>query len=320
MRFILLVGLLCCSCAGKAVQTDTLLAGPRDVPERAHVGPVPFVQQSKNFCGPATLKMEMAWAGHDVPLDVLGAQTYTPEKQGALQMDMISASRRQGMMAVQIQGLENLLRELAAGHPVIVLENLAFSWYAFWHYSVALGYDLSEPSIIMHSGSKQDWHLDLRKFERNWKYSSYWGLVVLPPGELAVSAGDLEHSAAAAGLEQLGMLDKAEVSYRAILGRWPESFGALIGMGNVDYAKKRYAAAAGFLKRATAVYPSSAAAWNNRATAEGAAGWKRAAAKSAARALELEPGLRESLKEWLPAKAARAEPGRGAELPREAAR
>jgi tetratricopeptide (TPR) repeat protein len=314
MRFILITALLCCSCASKAVQTDTLLAGPREIPERAHVGPVPFVQQTKNFCGPATLKMEMAWAGHDVPLDLLGEQTYTPEKQGALQMDMISASRRQGMMAVQIQGLENLLRELAAGHPVIVLENLAFSWYAYWHYSVALGYDLAEPSIIMHSGSKQDWHLDLRKFERNWKYSSYWALVVLPPGELAASAGDLEHSAAAAGLERLGMLDKAEISYRAILGRWPESFGALIGMGNVEFAKKRFARAVEFLRRATAAYPLSAAAWNNRATAEGAAGWKMAARKSAVRAVALEPAYWESLKEWLPAK---AEP---ASLPSEAAR
>jgi tetratricopeptide (TPR) repeat protein len=303
--FLLALGLLTSSCASTAVQTEAMLKGPRDVPDHAHVGPVAFTQQTKNFCGPAALKMEMDWAGTHVPIDKVGSEVYTPGKKGSLQMDMISAARREGLMAMQIQGLENLLKELAAGHPVIVLENLAFTWYPWYHYSVALGYDLNEPSIIMHSGSHQDWHLSMHKFERNWKYADYWGLVVLPPGELSASASDLEHCAAAAGLEQLGMLDKAELAYRAILKRWPESFGALIGMGNIDYGRGKFSEAAKFLERATTAFPLSAVAWHNRAIAEGAAGKKPSAEASTRKALELvapadETSFRESLKEWVP--------------------
>jgi tetratricopeptide (TPR) repeat protein len=299
----LALALLESSCASNAVQTEAILQGPRKVPERAHVSPVPFTQQTKNYCGPAALKMAMDWAGHQVPLEKVGDEVFTPGKKGSLQMDMISAARREGLMAMQIQGLENLLKELAAGHPVVVLENLAFTWYPWYHYSVALGYDLSEPAIIMHSGSHQDWHLSMRKFERNWKYADYWGLVVLPAGELSASASDLEHCAAAAGLEALGMLDKAELSYHAILQRWPKSFGALIGMGNMEYGKKNFANSAVFLERATKAFPQSAVAWHNRATAEGAAGWRRAAEASTRHALDLaspvqRPAFQESLKMW----------------------
>jgi hypothetical protein len=283
----LALALLCSSCATPALETEAVLKGPRDFPERAEVHGVPFVRQPRNYCGPATLKMAMAWAGHEVPLEELAGEVYTPGKKGALQMDMIAASRRQGMLAMQIQGLPNLLREIAAGHPVIVLENLAFSWWPAWHYSVAFGYDLTKPVLLMHSGPKQYWALDLRKFERNWKYAAYWGLVVLPPGQLSASASDLEHCAAAAGLEQLGRVREAELSYRAILKRWPKSFGALIGMGNIEYSRGRYRASAAYLREATEAFPGSAAAWHNRAIAEGAAGRRRAAARCAAKALSL---------------------------------
>jgi tetratricopeptide (TPR) repeat protein len=302
---IFLLAILLTSCASTAVQTEALLKGPRNVPTRAHVAGVPFVQQTEHFCGPATLTMALRAQGHDITLERAGAEVYTPGRKGSLQMDMISAARREGMLSLQIQGMENLLRELAAGHPVIVLENLMFNWYPWWHYSVALGYDLDEPAIVMHSGSKRDWHYSLRKFERNWKYADYWGLVILPPGELSASAGELEHAAAAAGLEQLGMLDKAALTYEAMLLRWPESFGALLGMGNVEFARGHARAAVPYLERATRVLPSNAAAWHNRAVAEGAAGMPKRAQKSAARALELAsptevPAFRESLKEWIP--------------------
>jgi tetratricopeptide (TPR) repeat protein len=305
MRLLLSVAaLFLTSCAGPAVQTEALLAGPRDLPDKAAVSGVAFTRQTAHYCGPATLKMAMDWAGHGISLERAGEEVYTPGRKGSLQMDMISAARREGMLALQIQGLKNLLRELAAGHPVIVLENLLFPWYPWWHYSVAIGFDLTEPAIVMHSGGKRDWHYDLRKFERNWKYADYWGLVILPPGELSAAAGDLEHSAAAAALEQLGMLDKAEKSYHAILERWPGSFGALLGLGNVAFTRGEFRVSVNYLRRATQAYPWSSVAWHNRATAEGAAGWKKAAAKSAARALELASpeeaaDFRESLRSWL---------------------
>lgn len=301
------VALTLSACATPALQTEALLKNTLDLPPESHISGVEFIQQASYHCGPATLAMAMGWAGNRTSPEALADQVYTPGKKGALQLDMISASRRQGMMAVQIQGMANLMRELAAGNPVIVLQNLFLSWYPYWHYSLVLGYDFTDPdtpTVSMHSGSRNNWSQKMRNFERNWKGGEYWGLVVLPPGKLSATASDLEHSAAAAGIEQAGRAIEAELAYRKILDRWPQSFGALLGMGNITYARGDFRAAVGFLRKATAFHPLSAAAWHNLALAEGSAGNTRKARQSAARALELitpaqAPAYRDSLAQWM---------------------
>ena len=48
--------------------------------------------------------------------------------------------------------LADLLQEVAAGHPVIVLQNLGLEWIPVWHYSVVIGYDLSRGQLVLRSG------------------------------------------------------------------------------------------------------------------------------------------------------------------------
>lgn len=286
-----LLAALLSSCAHNAIQAEALLSSGKvgaELPARAEVGEVPFVSQSRYHCGPATLSMAMHAAGVEASEEILAAQVYTPGSRGTYQMDLIGASRRRGLLALQVHGLENLLREVAAGNPVVVLENLAFRWYPMWHYSLVKGYDLRDPArplVRMHSGGEADIWVGLRRFERDWGQAGYWGLVVLPPGELSASAGELEHCAAAAALEDLGMRGRAGEAYAAILRRWPSSLGALLGLGNISYARGAFREAAGYLRRATLHHPRSAAAWHNRALAEAAAGMKQRAARSAARAI-----------------------------------
>jgi tetratricopeptide (TPR) repeat protein len=212
----------------------------------------------------------MQWAGQPVTVDELAREAYTPGMKGTLQQDLIGASRRHGMMAVPIEGLDALLREIAAGHPVIVFENLAFSWYTQWHYALVFGYDLARREVLMHSGPEANKHWDMAKFERSWEYSDHWGLVVLPPGELASTANELAHLNAAAGLEQAGQSEAAEKSYLGIVKKWPQSLGALIGLGNVTYQRGDARAAVRYLRLATRYHPDSLAASHNLAVAEGA--------------------------------------------------
>jgi len=52
------------------------------------------------------------------------------------------------MVAYQLEPrLEDVLREVAAGTPVIVLENYGFRIWPVWHYSVVVGYDLDAGEI-----------------------------------------------------------------------------------------------------------------------------------------------------------------------------
>lgn len=266
---ILLLTLGLTGCATVAHQTEDLLKNPpQSLSRQSEVPNVPFINQSVGYCGPATLTMVMNWNGKMITVDELGPQVYTPGMKGSLQVDMISASRRQGMMAVQIKDLSSLLAEVQAGHPVIVFENLALTWAPQYHYAVVYGYDLDKEHIVMHSGPEAAKKWDLRKFERSWMLGDYWGLVVLPPGQLATSGTELAHVTAAAGLEQLSKLAEAEKSYLAVLKRWPESLGALIGMGNITYAKKDFKSSVIYLRKAVTAHPDSEPARHNLAVAE----------------------------------------------------
>lgn len=271
MKFVLL--LFCTGafvgCATTAYQTEALLiSAPADIPTKYEIQNVPFVEQAAGHCGPATLSMVMNWNAHPVSVDELVPQVYTPGMKGSFQTDMISAARRQGMMAVQIQGLNSLLSEIAAGHPVIVFENLALTWAPRYHYAVVYGYDLHEQIAIMHSGPEKGKRWDLRKFERSWMLGDYWGLVVLPPGQLSRTGSELAQASAAAGLESLGKDQAAEKSYKAILQRWPESLPALIGMGNIAFKQKNFKNSVEYLQRAIKAHPDSSAAQNNLAVAQ----------------------------------------------------
>jgi len=293
------------ACASLPRQSDALIRDPGDLPSRALVKDVEFVEQKKDFCGPASLTMTLNWAGNSVAVDDVGNQTFTPGRSGTLQADLVSAARRNGAMAVPVEGMTALLTEIAAGHPVLVLQNLAFSWYPKWHYAVALGYELDKKKLVLHSGETAFKKIDLKRFEDSWASASYWGLVVLPPGKLSATGAELDHSAAAAGLEQAGKRREAENSYESILRKWPSSLGALIGLGNTRYAAGDYKNSVRFLKEATSRHKDSAAAWHNLAIAQGAARLKSEARVSAKRALELAKdsetavSYKESLSPWL---------------------
>lgn len=263
LSFALVWLLFLAGCVTRAVQTEALLAEPGNLVAYHEIKNVSFIDQSVGYCGPATLTMAMRWAGQDVSVENIAAQAYNPGLKGTLQTDLISTSRRNGLMAVPIKDLYTLLKEVSAGHPVIVFENLSFNWAPNWHYALVLGYDLNKKEIIMHSGHDAYYHWDLEKFERSWMLGEYWGLVVLPAGKLSATGNELGHVTAAVGLEQAKKINEAEKSYRVILEKWPTSLVALIGLANITYKNGHKKEAISLLRRATKAHPESDAAKSN---------------------------------------------------------
>lgn len=256
------------ACASLAPQTEEVLRSRPDVPPQERVKDIPFYGQSAGYCGPSSLAMMMSWAGSNITPEQIAPEVYTPGKKGTLQMDLVSASRRHGLMAVPVETLGALITEVAHGRPVLVLQNLALSWYPKWHYAVVTGYDLSRQRVFLHSGNESNQKTDLRVFEHSWRLGDYWGLVILQPNELAASAGELPHMQAAAGLEQAGRLKEAELAYATILNRWPDSVGARIGLANIAYKNNNVRGAVKYLREAVKLDPRSQTARHNLSVAE----------------------------------------------------
>ena len=64
--------------------------------------------------------------------------------------------------------LDALLRELAAGQPVLVLLNPGFFLVLRWHYALAIGYDAVNEEMILHSGRERASHMQLTPFLNGW--------------------------------------------------------------------------------------------------------------------------------------------------------
>lgn len=254
--------LICCALAACATP------GPdptRGLLPQAEVADVPFHPQEENYCGPAALAMALGWSGLDVGPAETAALVFTPGRGGTLQHDVLAGARRYGRLAVEIRGLDDLLAEVAAGHPVIVLQNLGLSWYPVWHYAVVIGYDLPRGEILLHSGSERRHRMALRTFEHTWSRAGQWALVVLPPGRLPVLAEEAAVLQAVASLERTGQPAEAAAAYEGVLRRWPMSLGALIGLGNTRYAEGDLERSEAVLRRAAILHPDAAPVWNNLA-------------------------------------------------------
>ncbi len=285
-----------------AQQTKNLLEEPGGLPPRALVDNVPFFAQEKYYCGPAATAMTLAWSGLAVTQEDMVDQVYTPGREGTLQPDVIAAMRRNGRLAVPVDTMRELLGEIAAGRPVLVFQNLGLEIIPRWHFAVAIGYDLDAGELIMHTGTRDYRPVALRTFEHTWRRGGYWALVALKPGEMPVAAEEMEVVRAAAGLERVSRHGDAVVAYEAILGRWPLSFPAWMGLGNARYAMKDLAGAEQAWRDAIAAdLTNSAPAWNNLAYALQALGRRGEAIEAARTAVELggpdDPNYRATLDE-----------------------
>ncbi len=280
----LLLGALA-ACA--PLQTAALRNNSGNIPRRAEVTNVPFFPQEKYYCGPAATAMMLAWTGLPVTQQDLVPQVYTPGREGTLRTDVLAAARRNGRLAVLVNNLSDLLREIAAGHPVLVFQNLGLSWFAQWHFAVAVAYDLDAGEIVLHSGTDERRITPLNTFERTWARGDYWALVILPPGLLPATADVQTVLKAAAGLERVRRFSEAATTYEATARKWPENYGALMGLGNARYALGDLAGSEKAFQRAVARHPGQPAAWNNLAYVLSRLGRKTEALKAAREAVRL---------------------------------
>jgi len=239
---------------------------PPELPSRVELEDVPYFAQEEYQCGPAAIAMVMNAAGARVNLDEMVEQVYLPGRKGSLQLEMLVAPRRHGLVAYQLEPkLADLLREVASGTPVVVLENYRYRWWPLWHYAVIIGYDLDEGEIIRRSGPRFRQTMPFPVFEYVWIDDDYWAMVVVPPDRIPVTATEARYGLAVAALERTGQTKNAQIAYEAMLKRWPSSLAGLMGRGNTAYTLKDIETAESAFRQAAQAHPAAAAPFNNLA-------------------------------------------------------
>ncbi len=214
---------------------------------------VPFFPQTELQCGPAALATVLAHGGMAVTPEQLAPTVFLPGRGGSLQLELLGAVRRAGRLPYLLTGgLDELVAEIDAGRPVLVLQNLGVSWYPRWHYAVVVGYDAPHDVLVLRSGSQKREVTARKVFLRTWARSERWAFVALAPAELPAQPNAHRYFEANAAAESVGQVAVADAGYRAMLERWPQNADAQFGLGNIRLREGRLPAARDLYRSAIA--------------------------------------------------------------------
>ncbi len=237
---------------------------PQSLPPGVSLPAVPFFPQQDNWCGPAALASLLVHAGVSVTPEQLAPQVFLPGRQGSLNLELLAASRRQGLMPYVLQGDSNtLLQELAAGHPILVLLDLGLPPLSRWHYAVLTGYDSASREFLLISGEQANGRIEWTVFQRLWVRGQNWAMLVVAPGILPATAQAMPLLQQGAALEQMGRFIEAGKIYDAATKRWPQHAALWFARGNVAYRADDLAVAEACWQRALLLDADLAAARHN---------------------------------------------------------
>ena len=254
-------------CAAFLPQSEAVrTTWPAALADRIELTEVPFFAQQDYQCGPAALATVLGFGGLDVTPDALVSKVYLPQRHGSLQVEMVAAPRSYGRVSWRLAPrLEDVLREVEHGNPVVVLQDYGLWPVRIWHYAVVVGFDRAAGKVVLRSGDKPRLELPLAVLEYTWKPSGYWAMVALAPDRIAATAREAEWAEAVAAMERVADRPAARTAWRTLMARWPSSLTGAIGLANVAYAERNLDEAEQVLRRAVSAHPDSAVALNNLA-------------------------------------------------------
>ncbi|TFZ02374.1 hypothetical protein EZ313_13985 [Ramlibacter henchirensis] len=258
--------LVAAGCAQMVPQTLALRSGwPAGVPQSIQLEDVPFFPQNEYQCGPAALATVLAHTGVPITPEPLVSQVYVPARRGSLQLEMLAAARRNGRISyVLAPRYSDLLREVAAGNPVLVLQDIG-ALSQQWHYAVVNGFDYPSGTVYLRSGTTARLEMPFTAFERTWMKSGYWAMVVTPPDRIPVTATEDAWTNAVLALARVADPERVALAFATALRRWPDNLAAAVGLANQLHARGALAQATEVLREARRRHPASAIVANNLA-------------------------------------------------------
>jgi len=244
---------------------------------------VPYLAQTYTLCGGAAAAMVFRYWG-DVHADPQEFSPIVDRRAGGIANGaLVDAVRRRGWQAVELAGgLADLQTHLVAGQPVVVLIADRGPRY---HYVVAVGKTVD--GVVIHDPA---WGpsrvIKDAEFDRIWRASGNWGLVILPPlsrlrpSQEASRSGDagwsVHHekvtgsrsesycdSLLAAALDDIrssgdAAFERADNVLERVRQACPQSAGPLRELAGVRFAQRRWKDAVALSRAALVREPSDA--------------------------------------------------------------
>ena len=140
---------------------------------------VPFYPQTSYQCGPASLAGVLNYWGVKVTTDEIAGEIYSASARGTLDIDMVLYAQKKGLLATQYEGnFEDVRKNVASGHPIIVLVGYGFSLIQKNHFMVIIGYN--DHGVIVNSGKDSNKFIPEKDFLKSWERTKFWTLLIKP--------------------------------------------------------------------------------------------------------------------------------------------
>ncbi len=250
-------------CAGLRLADET--AG---LPTAVNLETVPFHPQTEFHCGPAALATVLEHGGLEMTPNDLAERVYTPGLRGSLQAEMVATARAKGRIAYRLPGEpRSILAEVAAGRPVLVLENLGLESIPYWHYAVVVGYDSGGNIMLLRSGEEREQRVSAGRWLRRWDRAGRWAMLIIEPGQWPVDPDPDRWIAAVADFDAVADAPEAARVWQQTLERWPDAPLAWLGLGNTEFALGNLEEAVRAYRRLLALDPDHASGRFNLAVA-----------------------------------------------------
>jgi predicted double-glycine peptidase len=150
---------------------------------------VPFVRQSEDGCGSASIAMVLQyWHAHGIRVDgqradatAIQKQLYSRKARGIFASDMESYLKASGFQVFVLNGgWSDLQEQLKRGRPLIVSLQPG-SANAPLHYVVVTGVDWEKDAVFLHDPARGKLlRVERADFEKQWRANRNWMLLAVP--------------------------------------------------------------------------------------------------------------------------------------------
>lgn len=226
--FLLLVG-----CQGTPQADRLRQQGLASLPPSHTIEQVPFYPQEQFYCGPTTLSEVFGFYGSDISPNDIAPKMFIPDKDGSLQLEMITATRQYSFLPYTARGtLSSIMALVSDDIPVIVFQNLSIQLLPQWHYAVVTGFDSEKGTVTLHTGVTPDHDMSFELFERTWARGNYWYLAPVPPDVTSSEMVPFTYTSAAYDMLKVGDESRALAFLDTATKQWPTQWLAYFLLAN----------------------------------------------------------------------------------------
>lgn len=212
--------------------------GMASLPPSYVIDDVPFYPQEQFYCGPTTLSEVFGFYGVDIPPKDIAPKIFIPDKNGSLQLEMVSAARSYGFLPYSSRGtLTSIIELINDDIPVIVFQNLSIQLLPQWHYAVVFGHNNEKGTVTLHTGVTMQHEMSLALFEKTWARGNYWFLAPVPPDVASSAMEPFTYISAAYDMLKIGKDDVALPLLKTATKQWPSEWLSFFLIAN-HYAQQ----------------------------------------------------------------------------------